>query len=137
MKTQAAGYEEVRHTADWALHVWAPDLPALVEQAAHGMYALEGVDLAAEPRVERRIVVSGDDPESLLVAFLNELLYLQETENLAFEQLRCRLSDHHLEAEAHGRPIQRLNKAIKAATFHNLTIRKTPRGYETTLIFDV
>ena len=43
----SAGYREIEHTADWELEVWAPDLAALLEQAARGMCradrdALEG-----------------------------------------------------------------------------------------------
>ena len=38
------GFREHAHTADWELEVWAPDLPALLEQAAHGMYAISGRD---------------------------------------------------------------------------------------------
>ncbi len=132
-----SGFEEIRHTADWALRVWAADLPTLFAQAARGMYTLEGVETAPTPQLERRINLSGEDAESLLVAFLNELLYLQETEHLAFDTLQCIIHDHHLEVKALGRPIRHLNKAIKAVTFHNLAIRSTPQGLETTLTFDV
>jgi len=31
-----SGFEEIRHTADWALRVWAPDLSTLFTQAAQG-----------------------------------------------------------------------------------------------------
>ena len=41
------GFREHAHTADWELEVWAPDLPTLLEQAARGMYAISGVQLAA------------------------------------------------------------------------------------------
>jgi SHS2 domain-containing protein len=132
-----AGFEEIRHTADWALRAWAPDLPTLFAQAARGMYYLEGVEAAPAPQVEREITLSGDDTEGLLVAFLNELLYLQDTERLAFEVLHCDIHDHELDVKVLGKPIRHLNKAIKAVTFHNLAIRPTSRGLETVLTFDV
>lgn len=132
-----SGFEEIRHTADWALRVWAPDLSTLFAQAAQGMYRLEGVEIAPTPRVERQISVNGEDAESLLVAFLNELLYLQETERLAFDTFQCVIKDHSLDVKAQGGPINHLNKAIKAVTFHNLSIRTTSQGLETTLTFDV
>ncbi|WP_299026482.1 archease [uncultured Thermanaerothrix sp.] len=133
----SSGFEEIRHTADWALRVWASDLPTLFTQAAQGMYRLEGVEIASTPRVERQITIKGEDAESLLVAFLNELLYLQETEQLAFDTFQCAITNHSLEIKAQGGPIRHLNKAIKAVTFHNLSIRTTPQGLETTLTFDV
>jgi SHS2 domain-containing protein len=132
-----SGFEEIRHTADWALRVWAADLPTLFSQAVRGMYHLEGVETASAPQVERQITLSGDDAESLLVAFLNELLYLQDTERLAFEILHCDIHDHKLDVKVLGKPIRHLNKAIKAVTFHNLAIRPTSQGFETILTFDV
>ncbi|MDT8897747.1 archease [Thermanaerothrix sp. 4228-RoL] len=132
-----SGFEEIRHTADWALRVWAPDLATLFTQAARGMYYLEGVETAPDPQVDRQITLRGEDFESLLVAFLNELLYLQETERLAFEILHCNIHDHVLDVLVLGKPIRHLNKAIKAVTFHNLAIRSTPQGLETILTFDV
>ena len=31
------GFEEIRHTADWALRVWASNLSELLTEAARGM----------------------------------------------------------------------------------------------------
>ena len=65
----SAGFQEVEHTADWELHVWAPDLGALLEQAARGMYQLSGTRLAGAPRVRRNLEIQAVDAESLLVRF--------------------------------------------------------------------
>jgi hypothetical protein len=73
--TLSAGYREIEHTADWQLDVWAPDLGALLEQAARGMYALAGVRLTDGPRQAYDLEVPFHDPEGLLVAFLSELLF--------------------------------------------------------------
>ncbi len=140
------GYREVPHTADWALHVWAPDLPGLFLEAAQGMYALAG----AQPRevtgtheasgVGRRLEIQGADAESLLVAFLSELLYAQEQENLLLEVSDLQIlpgDPWRLIAVAKPRPLHRLVKVIKAVTFHNLAIRQSERGYETEIVFDV
>jgi SHS2 domain-containing protein len=140
------GYREVPHTADWALHVWAPDLPGLFLEAARGMYALAGAQPeeaagtheAAGPA--RRLEIQGADAESLLVAFLSELLYAQEQENLLLEVSDLQIlpgDPWRLIGTAKSRPLHRLVKAIKAVTFHNLAIRQTGQGYETEIVFDV
>jgi len=36
-----------------------------------------------------------------------------------------------------GAAAERLDKVIKAVTYHNLSIRQTAEGYETTIVFDV
>jgi SHS2 domain-containing protein len=36
-----------------------------------------------------------------------------------------------------GGPVDRVDKAIKAVTYHNLRIARTDRGLEATIVFDV
>ena len=132
-----AGYQEVEHTADWQIEVWAPDLPILFEQAAHGMYALSGTQLGPEPKAVREIELQGQDPESLLVSFLTELLFLGESQGLGFDGFDLRLSDDDLFAHLQGGPIQSQSKEIKAVTYHNLEIKETSRGLEVNIVFDV
>lgn len=140
------GYQEIPHTADWALHVWAEDLPTLFVEAACGMYALAGAQAeeASAPHhasgAAREFEVQGPDAEALLVGFLSELLYAQEQEELLFEDFEIQLvpgETWHLFARARPRRLRSLVKAIKAVTFHNLTIRQTEDGFETEIVFDV
>ncbi len=133
----AQGFEEVPHTADWSLRVWAADLPALFVQAARGMNSLAGAQLAAGPRLARSFRHSADDLESLLVAFLSELVYLQEHERLGFDEFRIRFTDGSMVADLHGAPLASLAKPIKAVTFHGLDIVHAPQGYEAQIVFDV
>lgn len=134
---QPAGFRERPHTADWELQVWAPDLAGMLVQAALGMYALCGVRLQAHPRQKRTLHLTASDAESLLVRFLQELLYLSEMEGLAFDDLELRIANNHLEARLQGAPIAGLEKEIKAVTYHNLRIEQTPHGFETRIVFDV
>lgn len=137
MKEQPAGYREIEHTADWELEVWGPDLPALFEQAARGMYALKGNHLEPQGGVERDLQLHAPDPESLLVAFLAELLFLEEVEGLGFDSFDLHLEPASLSARMSGAPVRSPGKDIKAVTYHNLAIRKTDRGLEVNIVFDV
>ena len=133
----SAGYQEIDHTADWALTVWAPDLPGLVEQAARGMFTLSGVVLAPSPRVVRTLSLTGFDPEHLLVTFLSEILFIGEEEGLGFDEFHLTLTELSLSATLSGAPIASQQKEIKAVTYHDLQVRSTPRGLEVTIVFDV
>ncbi len=137
MHTQAMGYRELEHTADWELVVWAPDYPCLLEQAARGMYALAGVRLESAPRITFQIAVTADDAENLLVSFLADLLYLGEVEGVGFDKFALDYSEGRLIADMEGAPIASLQKEIKAVTYHNLTVRQTGTGYEVNIVFDV
>lgn len=135
-------FEELFHTADWSLRVWAADLAHLFVETARGMNALTGFKLAEKPRVRRTFTASAPDAESLLVSFLSELVYYAEQDRLAFDHfdLSLNLEDGqpcHLSATLRGAPILSLDKAIKAVTYHNLQIQQTARGYEIEIVFDV
>lgn len=133
-----AGFEEVEHTADWAYRVWGRNLTELFIQAAIALYYLAGVQLTSESAITRKIQLQGVDYVSLLVAWLNELLYLHESENLAFNQFAIlHLDAHSLEAEVTGSHGQNWQKFIKAVTYHNLAIQETEKGLEATLVLDV
>ena len=131
------GHREVEHTADWELEVWAPDMPALLEEAARGMYELMNVELAGGPRQHRRIVLDAGDLEQLLVEFLDELLYLGESEELGCDRFRLAVEGARLEAMVEGVPIVAHGKEIKAVTYHRLEIEETEDGLQTRIVFDV
>ncbi len=131
------GFEEIPHTADWAMQVWAEDLPSLFLEAARGMNALSGMALASSPRVSRAFRHEAADEESLLVAFLSELIYLQEQEGLGFNDFRVDLQPPRLHVQMTGSPVVSVEKPIKAVTFHNLKITCTDSGCKTEIVFDV
>lgn len=137
MDRQQAGFREVEHTADWELQVWAPNLASLLEQAARGMYTLARARLKDGPRQAVSLQVSGLDAESLLVAFLAELLYISEQNGLGFDQFQLELSGYELRAELQGAPLASLGKEIKAVTYHNLAIHQTAPGLAVNIVFDV
>lgn len=132
-----AGYEEVRHTADWALRVWAPTPVELFRQAAAGMQALMGLRVSDLGVLEKRFKCSAGDLESLLVAFLNEVLYWIESERIACEELELDLENCRLSGTARCRQIDFLAKEIKAVTFHDLAIKQNGDLLEATIVFDV
>ena len=131
------GFEEVSHTADWSVRVWAPDVPSLFAESARAMNSLSGTVIDNSPRLERMFETEAPDAESLLVAFLSELVYYQEQENLAFDSFEIEIRSKKLRVSMEGTKIGSVDKAIKAVTYHNLKIEKTEDGFQTTIVFDV
>lgn len=134
---QNSGYREHAHTADWELDAWAPDLPALFEQVARGMYSLAGIQLQACPRTRQTIHLSADDPETLLVSFLSELIYLIESQGLCFDTFNFKFEGTQLWAFLEGAHQAKQDKEIKAVTYHNLSIQPTAHGLTVRVVFDV
>lgn len=137
MNQPQAGYREIEHTADWQLEVWAPNVPLLFEQAALGMYALSGTQLESHSRLGEELYLGAPDREGLLVEFLTELLFLAESQGLAFDNFQIQIESQKLFAKISGAPIKSQSKEIKAVTYHNLEIKEGPRGLEVSIVFDV
>jgi SHS2 domain-containing protein len=134
----AFGFRELAHSADWELEVWAPDFPSLLEQAARGMYALSGLQLRDRQRETISMSLHGEDAESLLVRFLTELLWLEQERGLGFDDFSIGVDrQYHLRAELSGSQIAKLDKEIKAVTYHNLAIQASEQGLRVTIVFDV
>jgi SHS2 domain-containing protein len=131
------GYREIEHTADWELEVWAPDLRGLLEQAARGMYALSGMCLERSQFEQRELEYHAEDAESLLVVFLGELLHFIEQENLAFNEFQIELHGYALHAQLCGAQVRKIDKEIKAVTYHNLDVRQSDDGLRVNIVFDV
>ena len=132
-------WEEQDHTADLALRIWGDDLPDLFATAAKGMVSLLVVLEETTKTLAESIELTAPDVEVLLVDWLNELLYLGErgATLTVYTDFKFReLTPTYLRAVAHGRKVDHYDVVIKAATFHNLVVRKVDKGYETEIVFD-
>ena len=137
MRKTSWGYEEMEHTADWELHVWAASMEELFIAAAFGMNSLAGLKLESTPRIIREVVINAGDPETMLVSFLSELLYFSEMDGLGFDNFQITIAGDSVSGILTGAPIESIEKEIKAVTYHNLEILKTQCGLEARIVFDV
>lgn len=135
-------YEQFSHTADIGLRVFGKDLKELFENAAFAMFDtiadLEGL----KGELEESFELKARNAEELLIAWLDELLYNFYTKQIIFFKFDIsQLSETAIKAGALGRLVgsnrNRLKTEIKAATYHNLKIQKTPEGYQVDIVFDV
>jgi SHS2 domain-containing protein len=113
--------------------------------AAQALLAATVEDPArVEEREVRRIELVEPDLELLLLRFLNELVYVRDAELLLLRPRTVQVwleSEARLEAELAGEQIDpsrhRLAADVKAATAHDLSVAKTPRGWEARVTLDV
>ena len=130
-------WQEIDHTADLAVHIWARDLPDLFATAAKAMFSLIADLDSMLVTSSATIRLQALDVETLLVDWLNELLFLNETQGLAFTAFTfLRLDTTHIECVVEGGEFATYLNYVKAATFHNLEVRQTVHGYETEIVFD-
>ncbi len=136
-------YEAFEHTADIGLHAYGQTLPELFTNAAAGMESLMVAPAQIEARVSREVTAEGHDLVSLLVSWLNKLIFLFDTEYLLLK--RFEISDFtstHLRATVSGEPYDAarhdLSSAIKAVTWHEACVKESgAEGYKARVIFDI
>ena len=131
-------FREVEHTADRAFTVCGRDLAELFAHAAHALCAIEGQPTATQQTVRREVEVSGVDRETLLVNWLNEILYLQDVHRESYSGFEViAMSDTLLRAFLRGEPSASSRRTIKAVTFHGLKIERLSDAWEATIVVDV
>jgi SHS2 domain-containing protein len=131
-------YEEIEHTADRALRVRAKSLPDLFAGAVRGMYSLMADLDGLVATTWHRTELEGWDRESLLVDWLNELLFLTESEGLIFVEARIEtLTETVLVGWAGGMQATPTKADVKAVTFHDLALVLNGDEWSTVITFDV
>jgi SHS2 domain-containing protein len=92
-------FEEVEHAADRAFRARGHGVEELFANAAHALFSLEGTSPAGAGDVTREVQVEGADRETLLVNWLNELLYLEQRNREAYDRIKIlEIDDSHLRA---------------------------------------
>jgi SHS2 domain-containing protein len=132
----------LEHTADVGFEAFGSTREEAFVNAARAMiYLIVELD-SIDPREEVPVEVQGTDPESVLVNWLSELLYLHDAEGWLFRDFEIRsLHDHSLSAVARGESFQRSRHQgkllVKAITYHQLTLERTPRGWRAQVYVDI
>ena len=132
-------FEEIEHTADRALKIYGRDLEELLINAACGLNSLMGIDPGIKSDSQQKsITLEAIDAESLLVEWLSELAYWAEADMLVFYKFDFQeITPTYIRAIIYGNRAGRLEKHVKAVTYHNLEIEKTKTGLAATVVFDV
>ncbi len=116
-------YEVFEHTADVGLHAYGSTLSELFIHAAEGMESLMVPPEQVRVLIRREIEVEGHDLVSLLIAWLNEFIFLFDTEYILFRTFEIEgLTETYLKGwasgEAYDAQRHALSSAIKAVTWH-------------------
>ena len=135
-------FEVIDHTADIGIIAYGANVNQLFVNASLGMSSLIIDTDSINEHICRNLELSSQDTETLLVEWLNELIYIYEVEHIIFRKFEIELRDNcHLQARCYGESItpykHTIKREIKAATYHMLNIHKTNNRYQAELIFDI
>ena len=139
------GFRILEHLtmADTAFAAEGKSLNELFENAGH---AVESIMVDAETvknKTTTTITLEKDNIENLLYAFLSELVYVKDAEQLVFSEITVTITQNtgwllhaHLKGEViHSK--MKLGTDIKAITLHKFFVSKTKTGWTAQVVVDV
>ena len=134
-----ASSELLEHIAEVELRIRAPSFAELAAEAGRAVARLElGRTPPPSGHLHRDVVIRSPDREALLVDWLNELIWLAETERWVATEFEVNAAtDTLLEARVRGVTVDEAPARIKAATFHGLKVAPAADGLEAQVILDV
>lgn len=141
--------ESFDHTADAGVRIEAVSPAELLRETARAFLSVlmepDACEWSEKDSQEIRVDLTAPDSESLLVDFLNELIYLFDSRRLIFPELiveevklgagavlRGRLRGGPWDPRRH-----KLRTQVKAATYHGLEVRESEKGLSAEVIFDL
>jgi riboflavin kinase / FMN adenylyltransferase len=134
----SAGWEELRHTADWAIRVTGPAQRQLFARAASAMFTLEDAGFTQPITLARRAAIQAANPAELLVTWLNRLLLDSAVNRELYTRFEIQaISETGLQAVAYGYAGAPAHTEVKAVTYYDLDVTQTPGGWTATVTFDV
>jgi SHS2 domain-containing protein len=129
-------------TADMAFVASGATLEELFENAAAAMfYVMTGSEV--KPEKEKKVEVAAPDIEGLMVDWLNELLFVFDTEKMLFSKFQVKIKKNggcELSGTASGEvvtPEHKLKAYVKAATYHMLEVKKEKKRWKVQVVLDV
>lgn len=147
------GYAWIEHTSEITLRLRGPTFATLLEEGARAFASLvpehldgEGEDDNAPVGEWREITVEGGDSVSVLVGWLNELVYLAEVERwvpteVAVEAAADGQQDMAgtgpVRVRARGRRLERPFVLVKAATLHGAKVGSRSGHLEAEVTLDI
>src|SRR5947209_983908 len=135
-------FEIIEHPADVGFLAYGSTLEELFANAALAMMSLACELESIQQRLSRAIEVNAADLESLLFAWLAEILGTADGEQLVFckaelKQLSSNRAAGIVYGEKFDKTRHRAGTYVKAVTLHQLRVEKTAEGWRAQVYLDV
>lgn len=135
-------FEFIDHIGDTGFRAFGRSLPDCFRHAAEALFQVITDPGTIRSEKSRKIAIEASSLEELLISWLNEFLFLFDTQGLLFRDFDfLLLTETSLEALARGEPYDEnrhpIKTTIKSATYHQLQIRQTGGTWEAQVILDL
>ncbi len=130
----------IEHTADIGIKIQGNNLEELFKSGFYGVLSIVASRKALISE-SKTIELYAPDKESMLVDFLNEILYLINVKNwLPAKIVELNIDENNLKSVINGEKFSSpdiIKTEIKATTYHNINIKKNVDTWETKVYFDL
>ena len=134
-------FEQIDISGDVGLRITGATRDELFRNAAEGMCQLITDATMIEEKETKGIRISADSDESLLIRWLNELIFLFDTYSFIGKKYSVTIQGNALIASVSGGTlspeVHETRLLVKAATYHNVSVRQISTGWEAVVIFDI
>ncbi|MCP2604914.1 archease [Candidatus Aminicenantes bacterium AH-873-B07] len=133
-------YKYFSTTADMGIEVIGENISQIFLNAAKGMFNLISSPTNFKPKQEVKIKLKGESWEELLFKWLGELLFYYDAYKIYFVDFQIiRIIPFEIEAVIKGERIKnkKVEREIKAVTYHNLKITQKNDIWEAKVLFDL
>jgi SHS2 domain-containing protein len=135
-------FELLEHPADIGFRAWGATLEELFASCACALVSIILDPSAIRPTESIAIRGVGGDLESLLVNWLNEVLFQVDGRRLALAEFAVsRVTETHVECVARGEPRDHERHPsrvdVKAVTYHQLNVEQTADGWAADVYVDI
>ncbi|MBE2899840.1 archease [Methanothermobacter thermautotrophicus] len=138
------GFEFFDVTADAGYWAYGHTLEEVFENAALAMFEVMTDTSLVEAAEERRVEITSEDRVSLLYDWLDELLFIHDTEFILFSKFKVKIDEKddglHLKGTAMGETIKERHERrdeVKAVTFHMMDIMEDDGLLKARVILDL
>jgi len=132
-------YEILEHKADLKIKAFGKTKEELFKNMLLGMVKSQKPEIKDKEKTKREIKIKSVDLATLLVDFLNEILYLNQVNKEIYFKVKFeKFTNNEIKAELTGQRVKRFGEDIKAATYHNLEIKQNKnKNWEGIVLFDI
>jgi SHS2 domain-containing protein len=122
-------FQIIEHPSELGILAFGENQKETFENAAFGMFSLIAEIEEIESVDSFKIEVKGQDFDELMVNWLNELIFIEDSKKILFKEFNVyQINEHSLKAQVSGQHIKEglheLHRKIKAATYSQLEVKE-------------
>lgn len=133
-------FKFLEHTADIKFQAYGKSLEKAFSNSSLALAEVMTKKTKIKSRIKKKIKVKGKDNESLLYNFLEEFLFLFDSEGFVLSKIgKIKIKGEKLEAEVMGDNVKdyKISQDVKAITYNSMFVKRDKGKFTAQVVLDV